>query len=126
MDARIKLVAAAAAGVLVTVVAGGAAMAARDHGLGPLGHVDTDNDGKVTRAEWLATANARFASIDRNGDGTLIVGELPPPRLGPGPGHRGPRHQRDDWDDDGPDADTPPAVATLTDQAPAAALNAAR
>lgn len=125
MDTRVKLVAAAAAGVLVTLAAGGAAMAARDHGLGPLGHVDADNDGKVTRAEWLAAANARFASIDRNGDGTLIVGELPPPRLGPGPGPRGPRHHRDDWDDRGPDA-PPPAVAPLTDQVPAAASNTAK
>ena len=122
MDGRLKLVAAAVAGVIATLGVGGVALAARDHGLGPLGHVDANNDGKVTRAEWLAAAGARFAQIDRNGDGTLIVGELPPP---PPPGHgpRGRHHHRDDWDDEGPGA--PPAVAPLQDQAPAAATNGA-
>ena len=124
MDARWKLAAAAAAGVVATLTAGGIAMAAQDHGLGPLGHVDANNDGKVTRAEWAAAANARFAAIDRNGDGTLIVGELPPPHAGPGPGHRGRHHPRADWEDEGPDAPAPSMIAPLQDQAPAATTNA--
>jgi EF hand len=121
MDGRMKLVLAATLGVAGTLAVGGVAMAARDNGLGPLGRVDLNGDNKVTRAEWLTAANARFARIDRNGDGTLIVGELPPPRAG-GPGRRGRHHgPRDEWDD-GDDA-PPPAVAPLVDQG-AATTNA--
>ena len=122
MTNRWTLAAVAAVSIAATLAVGGAALAARDHGLGPLGHVDANTDGKVTRAEWLAAANARFAEIDRNGDGTLIVGELPPPHAGPGPGG-GRHHHRDDRDDEGPNALPPAGVAPLTDQAPAAATN---
>ena len=125
MTNRWTLAAVAAGSIVATLAVGGAALAARDHGLGPLGHVDANDDGKVTRAEWLAAANARFAEIDRNGDGTLIVGELPPPHAGPGPG-RGRHHHRDDWDDEGPDAPAPTTVAPLTDQAPAATNTTAK
>lgn len=44
---------------------------------------DTDGDGKISRAEFIAAANAgkgdqakRFAKVDRNGDGMLDKGEI--------------------------------------------------
>jgi len=37
---------------------------------------DTNNDGKVTAAEWDAGAKQRFSKMDKNGDGTLTAQEL--------------------------------------------------
>jgi Ca2+-binding EF-hand superfamily protein len=39
--------------------------------------MDTDHDGKVTRAEWKGNAIG-FAMLDRNGDGVLSGDELKP------------------------------------------------
>src|SRR3954469_13304649 len=39
--------------------------------------MDTDHDGKITRAEWKGNAIG-FAMLDRNGDGVLSGDELKP------------------------------------------------
>jgi len=81
MNHKLQLVAATLAGVLVTVAAGGIAMASMARGpTGPFAHADANGDGTITRAEWIAAANARFDQLDTNKDGRLIVGEIPPPR----------------------------------------------
>lgn len=48
---------------------------------------DSNDDGQIDRAEFLAPALAMFADQDRNGDGVLTADELPPP---PGRGGEGP------------------------------------
>jgi Ca2+-binding EF-hand superfamily protein len=40
-------------------------------------HMDTNGDGVVSQEEYLAAAKARFARIDKNGDGFIDAGELP-------------------------------------------------
>lgn len=75
---------------------------------------DTDHDGTVTRAEYLAQVDARFARMDTNGNGRLDPDELPPgfgqPGFGqPGPGQRGPGQRGPGpWGGDGPRGDAPP------------------
>ena len=39
--------------------------------------MDTNHDGKITRAEWKGNA-VGFAMLDRNGDGVLSADELKP------------------------------------------------
>jgi hypothetical protein len=52
---------------------------------GPGGHdsMDTDNDGKVSEAEFLAPMREAFRGMDADGDGSLAEGEghpaSPPP-----------------------------------------------
>ncbi|MEP9357185.1 hypothetical protein [Sphingomonas sp. KR3-1] len=115
MNHKLQLVGATLAGVLVTVAAGGIAVASMggDRGMGPFARADANGDGVITRAEWIAAANARFDKFDANKDGKLIVGEIPPP-----PRHHGRHHgPRFDGPEDGPD-DAAPAPAA---SAPAAA-----
>ena len=50
-------------------------------GMGMMRMADANGDGVVTRDEWIAAADARFARMDRNGDGSIEAGERP--------GHRG-------------------------------------
>jgi Ca2+-binding EF-hand superfamily protein len=38
--------------------------------------MDTDNDAKVSAAEWEAAARQRFSKMDKDGDGTLTAQEL--------------------------------------------------
>ena len=63
----------AAAAVGLTAVA---APADAHRGLRMFRQADADKDGKVTRAEFEAARNARFAGIDANKDGALEVSEL--------------------------------------------------
>jgi len=50
------------------------------HGGHPLMQADTDGDGKVSKAEFVA----EFDRLDQNGDGYIEESELPkPPRRGP-------------------------------------------
>ncbi|HUD92186.1 hypothetical protein [Sphingobium sp.] len=49
---------------------------------------DSNDDGQIDRAEFLAPALAMFDDQDRNGDGVLTADELPPPP--PPPGGDGP------------------------------------
>ncbi len=42
-----------------------------------LGQFDSNSDGKVSEAEYVAYMSRSFRSMDRNGDGTLSVDELP-------------------------------------------------
>ena len=103
MNHKPQLVAATLAGVLVTVAAGGIAFAGMVHGgLGRFARADANGDGTITRAEWIAAANARFDKLDANHDGKLIVGEIPPPPHGR---HHGPRGL--DGPEDGPRAVQP-------------------
>lgn len=48
---------------------------------------DVNNDGTVTRAEFVAAAERRFQELDRNHDGRLAEDELAP-RRGPPPQRR--------------------------------------
>ncbi|WP_294049430.1 hypothetical protein [Sphingomonas sp.] len=81
MNHKLQLVSATLAGVLVTVAAGGIASASMGHGrngdLGRFASADTDGDGTITRAEWIAAANARFDKLDVKKDGKLTPDELP-------------------------------------------------
>jgi hypothetical protein len=43
----------------------------------PVTAADTNLDGRVTRAEFLAAADRRFKRLDRRGDGKLTLDELP-------------------------------------------------
>lgn len=99
MDHKLQLVAATLSGVLVTVAAGGIAFASMARApAGPWARADANGDGVITRAEWIAAANARFDRLDVNKDGKLIVGELPSP----------PRHWRHHGQRfDGPEGDMP-------------------
>lgn len=65
--------------------------AARGHAMraGFIKRLDTDGDGRVSKAEALAGAEERFNRADANKDGYLSADELP--RHGKGRGH-GPRH----------------------------------
>lgn len=40
-------------------------------------NLDKDGDGVVTKAEFLAGAEARFAKMDKNGDGVLTKDDMP-------------------------------------------------
>ena len=70
---RTLLLLLAAGGIGLTAAA---APAAAHRGLHKFNRADTDKDGKITRAEFDAARNARFAGIDANGDGTLEISEL--------------------------------------------------
>lgn len=84
-----KVAAAALGGTVATMAAGGIAFAAMPDGLGRMGRADANGDGKVTRAEFLEAAGARFARLDANDDGALVAAELPRRKDG-----RGSRHGR--------------------------------
>lgn len=113
MNPKLKLAAAALAGVLVTVAAGGIATATMDKGLGHFRGVDADGNGEISRTEWLQTAGAKFDALDNNKDGKLIVGEIPQAPRGGKHGHRGPRGDRDGGPEWGPDAPPPADNATV-------------
>ena len=57
-------------------------------GMGMMRMADANGDGVVTRDEYLAATDARFARMDRNGDGVLDETERPQ-RRGPPPGRDG-------------------------------------
>ena len=76
MNQKLKLAGAALAGIVATVAAGGIAMASMDHGLGRMGRADINNDGQITRAEWVQAATVRFDRLDANKDGKLVADEI--------------------------------------------------
>lgn len=41
---------------------------------------DTNGDDQISRAEFLALAEKRFAKMDKNDDGVLTKGEMKPPK----------------------------------------------
>ncbi len=43
----------------------------------PVTAADTDLDGRITKAEFLAAADRRFKRLDKKGDGKLTLDELP-------------------------------------------------
>ena len=47
----------------------------------PVSGADSDVDGRVSRAEWLAAAKTRFRILDKNADGKLTLAELPLSRV---------------------------------------------
>lgn len=131
MNEKFKLAAAALAGIVATVAAGSIAVASMGHGMGPIGNADLDNNGEITRAEWVQKAGQGFDAMDVNKDGKLVVGEIPAPRHHGGR-HGGPRggpggpggwdrggpdgpDGPDGWDDQAP----PPPAATAPATAPA-------
>ncbi|MDF7774136.1 hypothetical protein P1X14_02655 [Sphingomonas sp. AOB5] len=125
MNPKLKLAGAALGGVVVTLVVGCIASVSMDKGLGPFRGIDADNDGLITRAEWLQTAGTRFDALDANKDGKLVVGEIPAaPRRGPG-GHRHGHGGPDDWGRGAPPPEAQPAPAAPAPAAPAPAPAAA-
>lgn len=120
MRMAFKLAGVAVGSVLATVAAGGIAMAAMGTsgawGLGHVGAADLNGDGQVTRAEWLRSADTRFAALDANKDGKLAASELPRPHGGHGHGRHDAR-----WDG-APDA--PWQAVPAATQAPALAAPA--
>jgi hypothetical protein len=46
----------------------------------PITSADSNLDGRVTKAEFLAAADRRFKRLDRNADGKLTIEELPKPQ----------------------------------------------
>lgn len=46
----------------------------------PFEKMDTDKDGKISKAEWEADHAKRFSEMDKNGDGFLDKDEMRPPR----------------------------------------------
>lgn len=59
------------------VAAGGWAHAARVDPAERFAQADADHDGRVTRDEFMAARAARFAKVDRDGDGFLGDADLP-------------------------------------------------
>lgn len=102
MDNQWKYAGIAGASILLTLAGAGVARVATDKGLGPLTQADANGDGLITQGEWVTAANARFAALDANRDGKLVVGEVPPPRAHHrhGRGHRDDRYDEDDRDED--------------------------
>jgi len=45
-----------------------------------MARADGDGDGRVSKAEYIARADARFARMDKNGDGQLSADEMAPRR----------------------------------------------
>ncbi|MFL5296875.1 MAG: hypothetical protein ACJ798_10890 [Phenylobacterium sp.] len=45
----------------------------------PVSGADADLNGRITRAEFQAAADRRFKRLDRDGDGKLVLAELPRP-----------------------------------------------
>jgi Ca2+-binding EF-hand superfamily protein len=88
-----------AAALLGTTLLAGAAIAApqdRPMGGNMLAKADADSDGTITKAEYLADVDARFAKLDANKDGKIAKEERP------GQGERGGRMMsRMDTDNDG-------------------------
>lgn len=68
--------------LLVIVLAGGAlaspvAARARPDPMEMLQQADANRDGAVSRAEFLAARQSRFARMDRNGDGYFSMDDIP-------------------------------------------------
>ncbi len=47
-----------------------------------LERMDTNKDGSISKAEFMAVGEARFTKMDRNGDGKLDAADKPEPRNG--------------------------------------------
>ena len=98
--------------VVVSALAIGAAHAQQGQGGwrgggGMFRMADADGDGVVTRAEYQAAVDARFARMDANGDGVLASDERP------GPGRHGMR-----GGDGAPPAPMAPAGSAATSSPP--------
>lgn len=79
------------------------------HGPGQMfQNLDKDGNGSISKAEFLAGAEARFAKMDKNSDGELTKDEMPTrPEGRRGGGPRGPRG----GSEAAPPADAPPPEA---------------
>jgi len=113
MTLRPKLVSAALAAIL-TLGIGGAAVAGMTDLPGRLDPADANDDGQITRAEWVQAANARFNRLDADKDGKLTAAEMP--RRHGHRGHHGPHRGGPHWGPGGPDLDQdgPPPGAPAT------------
>lgn len=83
------LVAAALAGTTIAGVAFAAQTETAPRG-GAAVRADANNDGTITRAEFAAQADARFARLDANKDGRVSRDEMNARRAKRGPHGRGP------------------------------------
>lgn len=111
MNQKLKFAGAALAGIVATLAAGGIAMASMDNGLGRMGRADANNDGQITRAEWVQAAAVRFDKFDANKDGKLVAAELPK-KHGRGP-HRGHGPRNGGSDNASPTAAPQPAAPAI-------------
>lgn len=117
MHTNIKLGIAALGGVAATLAVGAATHHFGRPPAGPFAMADANGDGEVTKAEWLQFSTARFEAFDRNKDGKLVIGEIPPrPREGHrgGPGGRG----GPDWGDANEAPPPPPVLVPGNGAAP--------
>ena len=69
-----KLLLAAALGT--SLLTGAAIAQDRMGGGGMMQRADTNGDGSISRAEFIAQSDQRFARLDKNGDGKLTADEL--------------------------------------------------
>ena len=81
MNAWIKAAVVAAAVLATPIVAqetlGSSGGPPPGRGMGMMRMADANGDGVVTRDEYMAATDARFARMDRNGDGVLDDSERP-------------------------------------------------
>ncbi|TGX55908.1 EF-hand domain-containing protein [Sphingomonas gei] len=87
----------AAALLGATLLTGSAIAAPQDRGRDMLVTTDTNGDGVVTKSEFLADVDARFAKLDANKDGKISADERP----ADGEGRRGRMLSRTDTNGDG-------------------------
>jgi hypothetical protein len=88
VDRKKKIVSAAAGALLLAGAAAAGGLVYVGHRHGPFG-ADRDGDAQITAREIAATARARFAERDANGDGKLTGDEVPRHRHGHGGWHGG-------------------------------------
>jgi len=63
-------------------------------------HLDTDGDGKVTEAEFLAKSKERFAKMDSNGDGVIDQADIDAMKAKGMEKRKGPKSDNAPQDDD--------------------------
>lgn len=71
----------------------------RGEGMHHLANADANNDGNITREEFLARPNEMFQRLDANNDGVISTAERP--QRGERHGERGDRRDRPNPDSDG-------------------------
>jgi len=72
----LALAGTAISGAAIAGQEGAGQAGARGHG-GGMQRADTDNDGAISRAEFMAQSEQRFARLDANADGEISGDELP-------------------------------------------------
>ncbi len=86
----------------LTVFLGVITVQAHDHKKMPrkmLESIDTDKDKKISKQEWQAFHDKRFAEIDKDGDGFLTKDEFKAQRKAMKKKHKKGKKDHDDHDD---------------------------